>query len=142
MQTPLQMDFWLQSYEGFVNAKNKTKQRNLNAVFANISKTTSPTSDSFLLIMSHICQISFVKQMQGQHSSLGIEQREICFKAATFPLQMILFQIPDNLPGLKQDFANFPESKKIYNNKLCYVTFLLIDFLCYLLKIAFLLFWI
>ena len=30
------------------------KQRNLKTVFANISKTTFPTSDSFLLIMSHI----------------------------------------------------------------------------------------
>ena len=29
------------------------KQRNLNTVFANISKATSPTSNSFLLIMSH-----------------------------------------------------------------------------------------
>ena len=54
MQTPLQLDIWLQSYEGFVNTKNNIKQRNLNTVFANISKTTSPTSDSFLLIMSHI----------------------------------------------------------------------------------------
>ena len=54
MQTPLQLDIWLQSYEGFDNAKNNIKQRNLNTVFANISKTTSPTSDSFLLIMSHI----------------------------------------------------------------------------------------
>ena len=42
------------SYEGFDNSKNNMKQRNLNAVFANISKTTSPTSDSFLLIMSHM----------------------------------------------------------------------------------------
>ena len=54
MQTPLQLDIWLQSYEGFVNAKNNIKQRNLNTVFDNISKTTSPTSDSFLLIMSHM----------------------------------------------------------------------------------------
>ena len=53
MQTPLQLDIWLQSYEGFDNAKNIMKQRNLNNVLANISKTTSPTSDSFLLIMSH-----------------------------------------------------------------------------------------
>ena len=44
MQTPLQLDIWLQSYEGFDNAKNNIKQRNLNTVFANISKTTSPTS--------------------------------------------------------------------------------------------------
>ena len=26
MQTPLQMNIWLQSYEGFVNAKNNIKQ--------------------------------------------------------------------------------------------------------------------
>ena len=56
LQTPLQLDNWLQSYDEFVNAKNNIKQRNLNTVFANISKTTSPTSDSFLLIMSHIKQ--------------------------------------------------------------------------------------
>ena len=54
MQTPLQLDIWLQSYEGFDNFKNSMKQRNLNTVFDNISKTTSPTSDSFLLIMSHM----------------------------------------------------------------------------------------
>ena len=54
MQTPLLLDIWLQSYEGFDNAKNNMKQRNWNTVFANISKTTSPTSDSFLLIMSHM----------------------------------------------------------------------------------------
>ena len=52
--TPLQLDIWLQNYEGFVNAKNNIKQRNLNTVCANISNTTSPKSDSFLLIMSHI----------------------------------------------------------------------------------------
>ena len=54
MQTPLQLDIWFQSYEGFDNAKDTIKQRNMNTVFANISKTW-PTSDSFLLIMSHIC---------------------------------------------------------------------------------------
>ena len=32
MQTPLQLDIWLQSYEGFVNAKNNIKQRNFNTV--------------------------------------------------------------------------------------------------------------
>ena len=51
MQAPLQMDILLQSYEGIVNAKNNVKQRNLNTSFANISKTASPTSNSFLLIM-------------------------------------------------------------------------------------------
>ena len=53
MQTPLQLDIWLQSYKAFVNAKNNIKQRNLNTVFTNISKTIWTTSDSFLLIMSH-----------------------------------------------------------------------------------------
>ena len=46
----------IQSYERFVNAQNNIKQRNLTTVFSNISKTTSPTSDSFLLIMSHISE--------------------------------------------------------------------------------------
>ena len=55
MQTPLQLDIWLQSYEEFVNAKNNIKQRNWNTVFANISKPISPTSDSFPLIMSQVC---------------------------------------------------------------------------------------
>ena len=38
MQTPLKMDIWLQSYEGFANAKNNIKQTHLKAVFAIISK--------------------------------------------------------------------------------------------------------
>ena len=53
-ENPLQLDIWFQSYEGFVNAKNNIKQRNLNTVHANISKTIWPTSDSFLLIVSHL----------------------------------------------------------------------------------------
>ena len=48
----LQFDIWLQ--DEFVNAKNNIKQRNCNTVCAQISKPISPTSDSFLLIMSHI----------------------------------------------------------------------------------------
>ena len=35
---PLQLDIWLQSYEGFDKAKNNMKQMNLNTVLANISK--------------------------------------------------------------------------------------------------------
>ena len=48
MQTPIQLDIRLQSIEGFVNAKNNIRQRNLNTVFANISKTTwrNPTPSS------------------------------------------------------------------------------------------------
>ena len=48
MQTSLQLDIWLQSYEGFDNARNNMKQRNFNTGFANISETTSPTSGSFI----------------------------------------------------------------------------------------------
>ena len=49
MQTPLRLDIWLQSYEGFDNANNNMKQRNLNTVFANITKTISwhPTHSSW-----------------------------------------------------------------------------------------------
>ena len=54
MQTPLKLDIWLQSCEEFVNAKNNIEQRNLNPVFANISKTIWLTFDSFLLIMSQM----------------------------------------------------------------------------------------
>ena len=54
IQTLLQLDIWLQSYEELVNAKNNIKQRNLTTVFANISKSISPTSDSCLLIVSHM----------------------------------------------------------------------------------------
>ena len=43
---PLQLDIWLQSYEGFDNAKNNMKQKHLNTVFVNISKTASPTHSS------------------------------------------------------------------------------------------------
>ena len=51
MQTTLQLVTELN--EEFSNVKNNKKQRNLNTVFANISKTIEPTSDSFPLIMSH-----------------------------------------------------------------------------------------
>ena len=43
---PLQLDIWFWSYEGFDNAKNNMKQRNLNTVLANISRTTSPSHSS------------------------------------------------------------------------------------------------
>ena len=49
---PLKLNIW--SYDEFINAKNNIKQKNLNTVFVIISKTLSPTLDSFLLIMSHV----------------------------------------------------------------------------------------
>ena len=54
MQTPLGLDIKLQSYDQFIIVENNTIQRNLNSLFANISKSISVTSDSFPLIMSHI----------------------------------------------------------------------------------------
>ena len=54
---PFQLNIWLQSYKEFVDAKNNIKQRNLKTVFAYISKTISPTSDLFLLIMSHFMNV-------------------------------------------------------------------------------------
>ena len=54
MRTTLQLDIWLQRYEEFVNAKNSKKTKELEHCFCHyISKLISPTSDSFLLIMSH-----------------------------------------------------------------------------------------
>ena len=38
MQAALQLDFCLQSYEEFVNAKNNIKQRNLNTCFCQYLK--------------------------------------------------------------------------------------------------------
>ena len=84
MQTPLQYDIWIQSYEESVNAKNNIKQRNLNTIFAPLQfdiwiqsyeefvnaknnikfeyhfwqylkNNMSPTSDSFLLICHILC---------------------------------------------------------------------------------------
>ena len=54
MHTPSQLDIWLQSYEEFVDTKNNINQKNLNTVFAHFSESIFPTSDSFLLIMSHM----------------------------------------------------------------------------------------
>ena len=52
---PIQIGYLVTEFdEGFDNAKNNIQQRNLNTVFANISKITWPTSDSFLLIMSNL----------------------------------------------------------------------------------------
>ena len=52
MQTPLQLDIWSQSYEGFDNAKNKITQRDLNTVFANISKNN--IADIRLIPLDHV----------------------------------------------------------------------------------------
>ena len=69
----MQTYVWLQSYEGFDNAKNNMKQKQLNTVFANISKTTSPTSDSFLLIMSHLLSFLNKEKRVIKHVTLFIQ---------------------------------------------------------------------
>ena len=61
MQTPLQLSIWLQSNKQSIIAENNIKQKNLDPFFANISKAIFPTSDSFLLIMSHLDFVMLVK---------------------------------------------------------------------------------
>ena len=80
MQTPLRLDIsgYRVNYKGFVNAKNNIKQRDLNTVIANITKTASPTSDSFLiLIMSHIISIAFVPQILSLRCELEDYQAQL-----------------------------------------------------------------
>ena len=77
MQTPLQLDIWLQSYEGFDNAKNSIKQRNWNIVFRNISKPISPTSGSFLLIMSHICSQLEIGNYNNNKKSATVNGKKV-----------------------------------------------------------------
>ena len=65
MQTPLKWDIWLKSSRPeFVNAKNNIKQMNLNTVFANLKTNISYISDSFLLIMSHVCPMEALLPMK------------------------------------------------------------------------------
>ena len=62
--------------------KTIMKQRNFNTVLVNISKTTSPTSDSFLLIMLHITgQFTFIKHFNNQRKMSDSTQHktvEVC----------------------------------------------------------------
>ena len=50
MHTPLKLYLCLQSYEEFVNAKNRMKQKNVNTVFAN-------RSDIRLIPLDHIAYV-------------------------------------------------------------------------------------
>ena len=88
-------------YEGFVNAKNNIKQKgDLNTVFANISKTASPTSDSFLLIMS---------QMSNFVSSLacdGLQMLVVC--AAMLIMTTIHHTVPYTVPTCKGSLDRNP----------------------------------
>ena len=52
MQTPLESDIELQSYEQFIDAENKIKLGILTSFFVNITNTISATSDSFTLFKS------------------------------------------------------------------------------------------
>ena len=73
------MDIWLQSYEEFVNDKNIIKQRNLNTVFANISKAIWPTSNSFLLIMSHMSLTTHLVRTWGDTILLHLYKKSCSF---------------------------------------------------------------
>ena len=55
MQTPFKWDIWLQSYEEFVNAKNKIKQKDLNTVLATISRPIFP--DIRFIPLDHVTYV-------------------------------------------------------------------------------------
>ena len=55
IHTPLQSDIWFKRYEQFFEFQNNVKHRNMSSVLAYNSKWILATSDSFLLIMSHMC---------------------------------------------------------------------------------------
>ena len=59
IQTPLQLDIWLQSYEGFGNARNIMKQRNLNTVFLPISQKQHPRHRTHSSWSCHILCFSY-----------------------------------------------------------------------------------
>ena len=54
IHTPLQSDIWFKRYEQFFEFQNNVKHRNMTSVLGYNSKSILATSDSFLLIMSHI----------------------------------------------------------------------------------------
>ena len=65
IQTPSQSDIWFQRYELFLKFKNNVKHKNLSPFKACNSKSIFPTSDSFLLIMSHIPKGRYVVNLQN-----------------------------------------------------------------------------
>ena len=52
MQTPLQLDIWLQSYEGFHNVKNNMKQKEFEHCFCRYLKNNIP--DIRLIPLDHV----------------------------------------------------------------------------------------
>ena len=54
IHTPLQSDIWFKRYEQFFVFQNNVKHGNMSSVLAYNSKSILATSESFLLIMSHI----------------------------------------------------------------------------------------
>ena len=57
IQIPFQSDTWFQRYGQLFNFKNNVKHKNLSPVLAYNSKSIFRTSDSLLLIMSHLAKI-------------------------------------------------------------------------------------
>ena len=93
------------------------KQRNLNTVFANISKTTFPTSDSFLLIMSHIENCIFFLTKRATFISISI-QHHLGMKVYTqtkqaFSLQFQWSQSTYGIWNAAEDFNMVILTKKL-----------------------------
>ena len=56
MQTPLQLDIWLQSYEGFDHAKNSNNTKGFEHCFSSYLKIT--ISDIRLIPLDHVTHIT------------------------------------------------------------------------------------
>ena len=87
---------WLQSYEEFVNVKNNIKQKNLNTVLANISKTISrhPTHSS---LSCHIFQLKECYEIVNESQpSAGILHRCRFFTEMHFySRNWVIFQVSE-----------------------------------------------
>ena len=77
IQSPSQADIWLQRYKQFFKLKNNVKHNNVLPLLACNSKSIFPTSDSFPMIMSHICEAAWQNQVElgmGQNYFLGMNE--------------------------------------------------------------------
>ena len=72
MQISLQSDVWLQSYEGFDNAKDNIKQRNLNTVFWQYLKYNM--ADIRLIPLDHVTLMSLVNPCHIKKGTLKYHQ--------------------------------------------------------------------
>ena len=97
IQTPSQLNIWLQRYEQFFKVKNNVKHKNLSPLLACNSKSIYPTSDSFPLIMS---------QIEGCHSVMWTALTSIsCSKHSAW---LTMFGFRKKHIMFNEDIENLP----------------------------------